>query len=304
MNGIINGFLQEPSSGTSWVELTYQSLDAAGRIQPRLGFHFGVQVPRYAPKCTVQIITSEIRLLLGSEVLGHGTMQGQGVGNKLTVDNGSGISCEVFTTREAIHYIEEQFREHTLALTLSISALLNIRDDGDTPPLNQRYPLHEWFITPTKTLQLYIPIARSDWVKLILEPLGIGTYILMDMPVPDMPNRGEWEKALALLAKAEEQYALGNDPSVFTHCRGIFEAIQGAPKHIFDKLPDEGKRRAVDDLLKQSVEYFHLGRHVSQGGPQQGEFPVDHRDAEFALGLAKMLLAYCAKILDESEPAK
>lgn len=300
MIGNITGYLEEPSSGISWVELTFNSLYAGGRVQPRLGFHFRAQVPRHAPKVTAQIITSEIRLLLGTEVLGHGTMLE--TGNKLTVDSSGGISCEVFTSREAIHFIEEQFRQHTLALTLSIWALLHVRDDGDTPPYNKQYQLHEWFIAPTKTLQLSIPIARSDWVKSILEPLGMGSYVLMEMPVPSIPNRGDWEKALILLKQAEEQYAIGSDPSVFSHCRAIFEAIQGAPKHIFDKIPDDGKRHAVDDLLKQAVDYFHLGRHVSQGGPQQGEFPVDHRDAEFALGLAKMLLAYCAKILDEPAP--
>ncbi len=300
MIGNITDCLQDPSSGASWVELTYHSMYAGGRVQPRLGFNFRAQVPRYAPTITVQIITSEIRLLLGSEILGHGAMHE--TGNKLTVDNGSGIACEVFTNWEAIHYIEEQFRQHTLALTLSISALLNIRDDGDTPPLNNRYQLHEWFVTPTKALQLQIPIARSDWVKSILEPLGIGSYILMEMPVPSIPNRGDWEKALTLLKQAEEQYVLGNDPSVFSYCRGVFDAIQGAPKHILDKIPDEEKRRAVDELLKQAVGYFHAGRHVSRGGPLHGEFPVDHRDAEFALGLAKMFLAYCAKILDEPAP--
>jgi hypothetical protein len=300
MIGNISGYLQEPSSGASWVELTYHSLYAVGRVQPRLGFNFHAQVPRHAATITTQIITSEIRLLLGAEVLGHGTKLE--TGDKLTVDSGRGIACEVFTSREAIHFIEEQFREHTLALTLSIWALLHVRDDGDAPPYNNHYQLHEWFITPTKTLQLSIPIARSDWVKSILEPLGMGSYVLMEMPVPSIPNRGDWEKALALLEKAEEQHALGNDPGVFSHCRGVFEAIQGAPKHIFDKIPDEHKRTAVDNLLKQAVDYFQHGRHVSKTGPQQGEFAVDHRDAEFALGLAKMFLAYCAKILEEPAP--
>jgi hypothetical protein len=44
--------------------------------------------------------------------------------------------------------------------------------------------------------------------------------------------------------------------------------------------------------------YLHLGRHAADGGPQQGEFPVDHGDAAFALNLAKLLLAHAARVLD------
>ncbi len=60
------------------------------------------------------------------------------------------------------------------------------------------------------------------------------------------------------------------------------------------------KRQKIDALLDQTGKYFHAGRHVSKTGPQQGEFPVDHRDAEFALALAKFFLAYIAKLLPQS----
>jgi hypothetical protein len=76
--------------------------------------------------------------------------------------------------------------------------------------------------------------------------------------------------------------------------------MEGAPQHIFDKIQDDRKRKVVDDLVKQCIDYFHLGRHVSKTGPDQGDFPIDHRDAEFALGLAKMLLSYSALLLVET----
>jgi hypothetical protein len=155
----------------------------------------------------------------------------------------------------------------------------------------------KWFLAPIQDVNLVIGVARSDWLKNVLEPVGFGNYILMEMPVPAVPDRKRWENALAHLTQAEQQFALGNDPGVFQYCRAMIESLEGYPKQIFAALGDEEKRQKVDALLDQAGKYFHAGRHVSKAGPQEGEFPVDHRDAEFALALAKFFLAYIAKLL-------
>lgn len=52
------------------------------------------------------------------------------------------------------------------------------------------------------------------------------------------------------------------------------------------------------ELLKQAKSYFNSGRHVSKSdSSQEGSFPVDHRDAEFALYLSRIFLAYTVKLL-------
>ncbi len=127
--------------------------------------------------------------------------------------------------------------------------------------------------------------------------MGLGSHVLMEMPVPVVPDRKRWEDALTHLARAEQQFASGNDPGVFQYCRAMIDSLEGYPKQIFSKLGDESKRQQIDELLNQTGKYFHAGRHVSKAGPQEGEFPVDHRDAEFALALAKFFLAYMAKLL-------
>lgn len=49
----------------------------------------------------------------------------------------------------------------------------------------------------------------------------------------------------------------------------------------------------LDDMRR----FFNKGRHVEKEGAGAGEFPVDHRDAEFALSLIKSSVAYLAKLL-------
>jgi hypothetical protein len=152
----------------------------------------------------------------------------------------------------------------------------------------------KWFLAPIRDTNLVVNIPRSDWVKYVLEPVGFGNYVLMEMPVPSVPDRERWRTALEHLTQAGEQFALGNDPGVFQYCRAAFESLEGFPKNIFAAVEDEEKRKSVDTLLKESQHYFHSGRHISETG---GMFPVDHRDAEFALALARFFMAYIAKLL-------
>lgn len=72
--------------------------------------------------------------------------------------------------------------------------------------------------------------------------------------------------------------------------------MEGAPKNIFDGVADPGKRQALDKLLLQLVAFLHEGRHPSDTGAQQGQFPVDHRDAAFALAMSQFFLSYIAEV--------
>jgi hypothetical protein len=145
-----------------------------------------------------------------------------------------------------------------------------------------------------------VEVARSDWIKDVLEPMRFGEYVLTEIWVPPVPERERWLLALEQLQQAKAQYAQGNDAGVFLHCFGAFETLGRKPEDyekLFSTISDGFKRKQVNDLLKQVKNYLESGRHVSSDGPEQGKFAVDHRDAEFALWQAEMLLIYMAKLL-------
>ena len=85
-------------------------------------------------------------------------------------------------------------------------------------------------------------------------------------------------------------------------CYAVFDALSGAPKNIFDRLaaadPDKGDK--VDKALLAFRNYLQAGRHISPSGASEGDFPVDHRDSEFALSQTKSWLAYIACLLQNT----
>jgi len=40
------------------------------------------------------------------------------------------------------------------------------------------------FFVPIRETNLVINVPRSDWAKNVLEPVGFGNYILMEIPIP------------------------------------------------------------------------------------------------------------------------
>lgn len=214
------------------------------------------------------------------------------------------IHLEVFVDRDAIRFIQDRLREANLSFELEFRGALYVGDDRPEGErrLNSELEQGEWHFVPIKSTKLPITVARSDWVKKVLELLGIGEYVLMEILVPGVPERERWKAALRHMEEAQKHFRMGNDAAVLQSCHSAFESLEGAPKHVFDRVADEKQRKAVDSLLKQAKYYFNSGRHVSKSaGPQRGAFPVDHRDAEFALYLSQVFLAYTAKLL-VSEP--
>ncbi len=280
------------------IRLTLSHMRAEGRIYPRMVFTFDART--LIPEHKTRIAELNVGLSFQNEVLGTGWARELG----REIDSfGTDLTFVVPVRHRAIHFVHEYVRDHEIQFTLQFSGAQFARDDrprekwqGGTPEMEPG----KWFFTPIREVNLVINMARSDWVKYVLEPVGFGDYILMEMPVPAVLDRKRWEDALTHLTQADQQFALGNDPGVFQYCRAVFESLEGFPKSIFAAVEDEEKRKSVDTLLKEAQQYFHSGRHVSETGPQQGMFPVDHRDAEFALALAKFFLAYIAKLVPQS----
>jgi len=276
------------------VRLTLSHVRAEGRIHPRLMFTFESRTP--TPERRMRIAQLNVGLSFQNEVLGMGSAREPG----REIDSfGTDLTFVVPVMHRAIHFVHEYVRDHKIQFTLQFSGAIFARDDRPKEKW-QGVPEIEsgkWFFIPIREANLVIDVARSDWVKDVLEPIGFGKYILFELPIPEVPDQKRWEKALVHLKNAEEQFGLGDDPGVFQNCRAAFESLKGFPKNVFAAVEDDKKREAVDTLLETAQRFFHSGRHVSKAGPQEGLFPVDHRDAEFALVLARAFMTYIAKLL-------
>jgi hypothetical protein len=204
----------------------------------------------------------------------------------------STYDVEIAVTRQALAFLNEHLTGNALDLVVQFSGWMRVHGialDGS--------PVDHWETVGTgRNAWVSLQVARSDWYTRVLEPIGIGKFVAFEMPIPSVEAQ-EFQQALVHLAEAERQYVTGSDPGVFSSCRAALDALPGAKKRIYDVVDDERKRTEIDDLARQIGEYLHTGRHVAEDGAQKGEFPVDHRDAEFALATTRMLVAYTAKLL-------
>jgi hypothetical protein len=206
-------------------------------------------------------------------------------------------------TREALRFMESQFREQRkCALTIDLRSLLWFKDEtpGGQSGTTAFVPAGQWGLLPTTRTSIVATITRDDWLDNVVKVIQPDDRAVLEVPIPAPPNRGRFEKALKHLTTAEEQYQQGSDAAVLQACYGAFESLSpGAPKAILAKLTDLEKRKRLDELLVTAKTYLHAGRHVSRTGTRLGDFDVDHRDAEFALGMTKMAVSYVARLLAE-----
>lgn len=282
---------------TDWVKLQYVpgSISGAGHVLPRLGFN--LQASPVRDQSEVHLVSLDADLLLDYEVLGRGQIVSW-LG-RLTKEGT--LTVEVPLSRDGLAYIADKRPTGDLDLTLRLRGLLHVRHQLDDLQRNTGWEKGErrdvpFGMGPIDNLLVQIP--RSDWVTKVLEPIGTTHYIMSVIEVPkECSRRPGWEAAVARLDDAERQYGLGDDPGVFLQCRGMLDALPGAKQDIFAKVPEAQKRTDLDKLVQVAGNYFHRGRHVANDGDQQGDFPVDHRDAGFALGLAKLILAYASAVV-------
>jgi hypothetical protein len=279
--------------GQLWAKLQYSSMQGVGRVYPHLLFH--MLGSSFSREVRVTVPHLRVELSVGDELMASGELVQ--AGTELHSD-GTQLTLSVPVSREAVRHIEQAFRGPTLGLKLGLRGFLAIQDDRPAGQQQTATILALGQYAPLEPAELQFPVHRSEWVASVLEPLGHGKYVMMDFPVPPTPDSEPWTRALRHIERADEQYGLGNDPGVFQDLRAAFEkgSIDSAPKEMFAFIGDERKREAINGVVQAAVKYFHTGRHVTTTGPGQGHFPVDHRDAEFALALGKICLAYTAKL--------
>jgi len=282
----------------NWVALDFVGVAGRGRVTPRLVLSMTMRTP--TERIEAELHNVGVQVLFKEEVVAEGRL----IGDHVTW---SGNSCqlEASTSRQALDYITDQLGAHDAIELVVRYGLLRVRwdrRDGDSPVgFPSEIKSGEWTFLHMAERQNehHIRVARSDWFSNVLRPIGDGEVVHLEVLMPQGPEAAHWRRTLDLVAEAEKSYVLGDDSGVFAKLRGAFEALPGAPKNIFDRLP-EPKRGEVDGLVKAfAARYLHYGRHVNKIGPQAGEFAVDHLDAGFALATAKVTLSYISRILDQ-----
>jgi hypothetical protein len=261
-----------------------------GRLVPRLIFDLDLRTPRERMEVHVQHMQARL-VVAGDEVAGLGSVSGVVVG-----PSGTSVSVDVPVSAVTIDAAETQLVGDRLSLRMELSGLLLVRDDNTDGPRFASSPTPgEWWSRPFGHGQMTavdVTIARSDWFARVREPLGTLRYLHLEVPIP-APGH-PLGKAAARLRDAEQSLTAGDEPGVFLHCRGAIDALPGMPRDVFADLGDAREAKTLDDLVKAVGAYLHRGRHVEREGDRQGEFPVDSRDARFALNMTKVLVAHVA----------
>jgi hypothetical protein len=278
----------------SWVSVTVQSVAARGRLNPRLVL--GLELTTPTDRVDAELRDVRLQVVFDGEVLGEGRLIGERAARY-----GASCTVDVPVDRRTLDFVTSRLgRGASVGLRLLWYGLLRVRWEpnesdgrraGDPEPgvwTDAHLPVgqHDHPLT----------IARSDWYAQVLQPIGGEDYVHLEVAVPRGEEAAAWRQALAHLDDAEKAYALGDDPAVFQYLRALFEALPGAPKNVFDVLP-EPKRQELDQLVHSFVDYLHHGRHVSKVGASAGAFPVDHQDAAFVLAMAQVVLSHTSQAL-------
>jgi hypothetical protein len=274
---------------TTWVRLRAGRVTGRGRIMPRLVFELEARTPRERMRVDIQLMHA--RLVAAGEPMGEGFATGLVLGSMDTH-----IQIDVPITIHALDALDVALGGERIDLALELAGFLRARDENeDNPQYASRPAPGEWTYEPfgrSRNVLLHFDVARSDWFKHVLEPIGTVEYVSTEIALP----RGDHALRASVnhLREAERAFREGDAPTVFARCRAATEALPGAPKHIFDSLPDDSEREVLDELMRQATQYFHRGRHVGESG----DFKVDHHDARFALNLAKLLIIQTARVLE------
>lgn len=276
--------IRDEHGSTGLLRITYDGIRGEGRIQPTI--IIVAKMATLVKEDTVRPFQMATKLQLEGETVGHGDLRGMG---KLINMYSTQAEFELLTSQRALNFVYERFRQDYLDFGLFFDCLLNFTREGQPSE-----------IVKPQTTALGFRISKHDWLKQVLEPMKYADFALLEFPVPEIPARQQWETILQHIEEAEKQYRNGNDPGTFSYCYAAYEAIKPIENRL-SHVENEDKRSAVNSMLKDIRRFFNEGRHVEKGGVDAGKFPVDHRDAEFALCLVKSSVAYLAKLAHKAE---
>jgi hypothetical protein len=276
------------------VNLDLQSVGALGRISPRLLLVFHAETPN--ERTQVEFHDLRARVTFEDELLGETRVAGDHIRS-----HGTSVSLDVPTSHRLLGFVTDRLGPNAaVALNVEWDGILKVLwqpNESDMRFQGEPEPgVWTEIAVDGANHKQYVAIPRSEWYSRVVAPLGSIDIVFTEIAVPKGPLGDQWKAANALLAKAEQAYATGDDPAVFLHLRGAIDALPGAKKAIFDDLP-EPKRSYVNELAKALGSYLHSGRHVAELAAGEAGFPVDHIDARFAMNLTRVLLSYTSVAL-------
>lgn len=280
---------------TAWAVVNPDTVHGRGRVTPRLAFNMLARTVRQ--NMSVQIHLLKAELVVKGERLNQDVLTGEYLSPGDTQ-----LTVEIPVDRAALEYLDQVAEDGQIKASLRLSGWLRGQDNNaDLPQYASRPQPGEWVFERfghASQTELSYRIARSDWFTQVLEPLGTVDYFCTEIAIPrgDSPLRNSANH----LQAAERAFRAGNDSQVFVACRAVVDTLPNAPKGIFNSLEYKRERETLDSLLLAAGNYFHLGRHPADAGRQEGDFPVDHADAAFALNMTKLLLANTARVLARS----
>jgi hypothetical protein len=287
--------MQQVSLGygtTNWVLLDADRVTGQGKVAPRLGFQMRARTPRERMEVQIHLMHADLRT--DGECLGHGFLTG------IPLAHGDRyITVEVPVSRPALDHLDAIAPTNRIDLELKLTGWLRARDDNEDGPRFTNSPQPgEWVFQSfgeTSQTMLMFQIARSDWFTDVLQPIGTVEYVSTEIVLPT--GDPSLRAAIGKIRDAESAYSNGDDPAVFLHCRGAIDALPGAKQDILADLKDRAEAKLLDNLTREAGQYLHHGRHVATDGAEQGDFPVTHQDARFALNLTKLLIAHISRVL-------
>jgi hypothetical protein len=282
------------STGTAnpWAEAEVASFHGQGRVLPRLTVN--LKVRKLPVPAQVRLLSLSGHLKLDDELLA--------VSIPITVqtdlnERGTLIVLQFPVSSEAIAAIQSRGWDSSITLSVELVGLHSIYWD---PSAQERFasqlPHGEWTTVQIQPTIVPLTIPRSDWYSRVLEPIGTYRYTVWAVALPKAQEAGGVAEAVQHVADAEKAFATGDDPAVFLHCRGAWDALPGAKVAIFNGVVDIEKRERLNDLGKSFGNFLHAGRHVAADGPHVNDFPVDHRDADFALNMIKLFVGYVSRL--------
>lgn len=275
-----------------WALFDADRVTGQGRVAPRLCFQMRARTPR--ERMQVEILLMRGELVIDGECLGSGFLTGVILGHGERY-----ITLEVPVSRPSLDHLHHVAPADRVDLKLTLSGWLRTRDDNDDGRrfVGEPQPGERVFqnFGEARTTELPFQVARGDWFTHVLQPIGTMEYISTEITLP--AGDSALHKALDHLHQAERAYILSDDAAVFLHCRGAIDALPGAKQRIFDGLSNQDEAKRLDALMLHAGQYLHHGRHVATDGEEQGDFPIDHSDARFALNLTKLLVAHTSHVL-------
>lgn len=148
-------------------------------------------------------------------------------------------------------------------------------------------------------------IPQSQWAIDLLPKLGYGSRYVLEIPIPEIPTKEGYTRALKKLEEAWSAYRQGSDAEVLRLCYNLWQAF--VKELDLGKEPDQN---AFENYLRQTgfaeekrqklKHFFHYLCQFTNISRHEGKVDIctDHRDAELVLLTTQIALAYLAKIVN------